>query len=164
MRNEALDTFLWGAQVPNIPAETSLKNSLTQSGAPPSHILVIPLLSTGYLGDSINVYSVQCKQGDILCTLYTVQCTHLCAGTHYTVGGFEISGLRILLLRASLMLGPSGVSHPSLWGLAHVLHHATCQLAHMNHQGPLQSAPTCLHTLHTWLLPMRHVSYHTTSK
>ena len=77
-----------------------------------------------------------------------VHCTHLCASTHYTVGGSEISGLRILLVRASLMLGPSGVSHPSLWGLAHVLHHATCQLAHMNHQGPLQSAPTCSHIAH----------------
>ena len=43
----------------------------------------------------------------------------------------------ILLLRASPVL-PSGVTHLSLGGLPHMLHHATCHMPHMNHQDPLQ--------------------------
>ena len=48
-----------------------------------------------------------------------------------------LHGLRILLLRASPVL-PSGVTHLSLGGLPHMLHHATCHMPHMNHQDPLQ--------------------------
>ena len=46
---------------------------------------------------------------------------------------------------------PSGVPHPSLLGLTHMLHHATCRTAHMNHQDPLESVTTYFHTLNTWV-------------
>ena len=57
---------------------------------------------------------------------------------------------RILLLRPCKMPHPIRCPHPSLWGLPHMLHHASCHMAHMNHHDPLESVLVSTHPTLGW--------------
>ena len=57
---------------------------------------------------------------------------------------------RILLLRPCAMPHPIRCPHPSLWGLPHMLHHASCHMAHMNHHDPLESVLVSTHPTLGW--------------
>ena len=67
------------------------------------------------------------------------------------VGGVQKKSCPIiLLLRPCAMPHPIRCPHPSLWGLPHMLHHASCHMAHMNHHDPLESVLVSTHPTLGW--------------